>query len=276
MGKIQRRLREIQVLGKRTREFLINSDQCPPLRERDIALSGISWTSEEFHIERLQPKILQLLIGVEGEGEVWIDGEWHVCRPGQGYLTPVQQPHAQRARRGWQFVWTLLYPSTPLAFPDRPTLREMNPEPMLHILHGLYLEARMGADMNALGYWSELLWHALTELVEAPSSRLWRLWKQVQEHPGEDWTLKRLASAANLGAENLRLICRRELGRSPVEHVTHLRMQHASSLLRAGHKVEFAARCVGYENPFAFSTAFKRIIGLSPSKVKDSAFEAKW
>lgn len=265
-------LREIQILGRRTREFLISHTQCPPLRERGIGLAGISWASKQFHIERLRPTIMQILIGVAGEGSAWIDGKWRVCRPGHGYLTPPLQPHGYQTQSDWQLVWVILYPHAPLAFPDRPTLREMNPEPLLHILHGLYLEISMGAHKPALEHWSELLWHALTNLVETPPSRLWHLWKQVQENPGEDWSLERLARTAMLGPENLRLICQRELGRSPVEHLTHLRMQHASSLLRGGHKVEFVARCVGYENPFAFSTAFKRIAGVSPSQIKDYMF----
>lgn len=213
---------------------------------------------------------MQVLICVKGEGRVWLDGAWRSCRAGQGCLTPAHVPHAYHAQRGWQVVWAILYPAADLTFPERVEMRDMNPEPLLHIVHGLHSEASGGADKAALGHWTELLWHALANRVEMPPSRLWRLWRQVRESPGEAWTLKRLARLAGMSEENLRLVCRRELGRSPVEHLTRLRMQHATSLLRMGQKVEFVARCVGYESPHAFSTAFKRITGHSPREARDS------
>ena len=49
---------------------------------------------------------------------------------------------------------------------------------------------------------------------------------------------------------------------------THLRMSHAVSLLTAGGKIADVAHQSGYDNPFAFSTAFKRVMKKSPSKFR--------
>jgi AraC-like DNA-binding protein len=44
-------------------------------------------------------------------------------------------------------------------------------------------------------------------------------------------------------------------------------MRHAATLKQTGlDRVEDAARLVGYENPFNFSTAFKRAHGISPKQ----------
>ena len=69
-----------------------------------------------------------------------------------------------------------------------------------------------------------------------------------------------------MSGENLRRLCQRETGRGPMHHLTQLRMQRAAMLLEStAHKIEKIARTVGYANAFAFSTAFKRHMGVSPA-----------
>jgi len=257
------------MIGQKTREVLINHGQCPPFSGMGIRLAGISWASREFCFVRSKPDMMQALVAVCGEGRIWKDGTWLPCRAGHAYLTPAGQFHAYRAVRNWQVVWVTLDQSAPFAFPSSPCLQEANPEPLAHIVAGLHLEVGGACRAGPLEHWSELLRHALLALLEARPSRLWRLWKCVQENPETKWTLSRLAQTAALGAENLRLICRRELGCSPMQQVTRLRMQYASSLLRAGQKVEFTATRSGYENPYAFSTAFKRTMGVPPGQLRN-------
>jgi AraC-like DNA-binding protein len=83
---------------------------------------------------------------------------------------------------------------------------------------------------------------------------------------GEPWNLDRLAARCHLSTEHLRRLCRRELGRSPMHQVIYLRMQLAAKLLATtDDKIETIAHEVGYENPFVFSTTFKKWVGWRPS-----------
>lgn len=51
-----------------------------------------------------------------------------------------------------------------------------------------------------------------------------------------------------------------------MQHVTHLRMRHACSLLLLSEqKLLAVASAVGYDNAFAFSVAFKRHIDVAPA-----------
>ena len=51
-----------------------------------------------------------------------------------------------------------------------------------------------------------------------------------------------------------------------MHQVIYLRMQHAAKLLATtGDKIETIATAVGYENPFVFSTTFKKWVGWRPS-----------
>jgi AraC-like DNA-binding protein len=44
-------------------------------------------------------------------------------------------------------------------------------------------------------------------------------------------------------------------------------MRHAAGLLvRTNQKIAVVAADVGYQNAFAFSTAFKRVMGISPAE----------
>ncbi len=74
------------------------------------------------------------------------------------------------------------------------------------------------------------------------------------------------AAIAGVSEEHLRRICQSSLGRSPMKQLLMLRMEQAAHLLTiSDHTVEAVGRAVGYENPFAFSNMFKRIMGRRPS-----------
>ena len=83
------------------------------------------------------------------------------------------------------------------------------------------------------------------------------------------WTLDELADIACLSGEHLRRLCRKELGRSPMQHLTHLRLQRARHLLSVtDDKVEVIARAVGFESAFTFSNTFNKWIGWRPSELR--------
>ena len=54
-----------------------------------------------------------------------------------------------------------------------------------------------------------------------------------------------------------------------MQQVTFLRMQRAAELLSTNNdKIEVIAASVGYQNPFVFSTTFKKWIGWRPSEFR--------
>ena len=66
-------------------------------------------------------------------------------------------------------------------------------------------------------------------------------------------------------AEHLRRRCQLEMGRSPMQQVTYMRIQHAQLLLETTEeKLDAVADRVGYGDGFVFSRAFKRWVGMGP------------
>lgn len=58
----------------------------------------------------------------------------------------------------------------------------------------------------------------------------------------------------------------KELGRTPVQHLTYIRMQRAQHLLETTNdKIEAIAAETGYDGAMVFSRAFKRWLGVTPS-----------
>jgi len=154
--------------------------------------------------------------------------------------------------------------------------------PLALSIEGLHREAmrglsdrRAGTDPALLEDWAGLV-HGYARRVAATAGdgdrRLRRLWDAVAADPAHPWDMACLAANVDLSTEHLRRLCQAELGVSPMRHVAALRMRHAASLLSSGfYTVEEVAEQVGYNNPFAFSTAFRRCMGAPPSTYRPAA-----
>jgi AraC-like DNA-binding protein len=84
--------------------------------------------------------------------------------------------------------------------------------------------------------------------------------------PEHKWTVAELAAAAAVSRSLLDERFRQVLGRSPIRYLTEWRMHLAEDLLaNTDSGVVSVARRVGYDSEEAFSRAFKRAHGASPS-----------
>jgi AraC-like DNA-binding protein len=101
---------------------------------------------------------------------------------------------------------------------------------------------------------------ALRDPVLAPALSL------LHRAPERRWTVAELASGAAVSRSVLDERFRQVLGCSPIRYLTEWRMHLADELLATSDlNVAAIARRVGYDSEEAFSRAFKRERGLSPS-----------
>jgi AraC-like DNA-binding protein len=88
----------------------------------------------------------------------------------------------------------------------------------------------------------------------------------VHGAPGRRWTVAELAAEAAVSRSLLDGRFRDVLGRSPIRYLTEWRMHVARELLATTEATVAAiGHRVGYESKEAFSRAFKRTHGSSPS-----------
>ena len=83
----------------------------------------------------------------------------------------------------------------------------------------------------------------------------------------EPWTLERLAREVGTSRSTLAERFAAGTGEPPMQYLARWRMQVAAHTLSEQHDKVFAvAQSVGYESEAAFSRAFKRIVGMTPSQ----------
>jgi AraC-like DNA-binding protein len=87
----------------------------------------------------------------------------------------------------------------------------------------------------------------------------------IHRHPDRAWTVDALAAHANVSRAHFAKRFNEVMAQPPLRYVTERRMELAADLLDDPEiQVAAAAAAVGYRDPFAFSTAFKRHQGMSP------------
>ena len=83
--------------------------------------------------------------------------------------------------------------------------------------------------------------------------------------PQRPWTIDALAALVGMSRTTFALRFQDLTGTSPMAYLTQVRMLHATNLLdSADETLEAIARQVGYGSEAAFSTAFKRELGMAP------------
>ena len=106
--------------------------------------------------------------------------------------------------------------------------------------------------------------------VESPAerearNRLLRLRALLNERLEEEWTVARMAAVLNLSAGHLHLLTKRYSNQTPLGILRDLRMDRARSLLQSTYlTLDNIASQIGYGTAYAFSDAFKRVIGIRP------------
>ncbi|MDB6174754.1 MAG: Transcriptional regulator, AraC family [Chthoniobacteraceae bacterium] len=264
---------ETHIVGQETHEWKVRAEECPALALHHIAHVGIADTAAPYEIVRMNLSGSYLLFCSSGEGRILLDGRWQLCKAGWACLAP---PHALLAfhtepNSRWEFTW-VRYQQPPDQKPfmssSSPAVARFDSLPLRAAVQGLFFEMQSQLAPATISHWVELI-HTYVLRFARPwqtDDRLSTLWEFVATRLGEPWSLDRLAQHSHLSTEHLRRLCRRELGRSPMHHVIFLRMQLAAKLLATtSDKIETIADAVGYENPFVFSTTFKKWVGWRPS-----------
>ena len=89
--------------------------------------------------------------------------------------------------------------------------------------------------------------------------------RRLHADPAQPWTVASLAAAVGVSRATLARRFTEIVGESPMSYLATWRLALAADLLREPDAtVAAVARRVGYANPYALSTAFKRVRGVSP------------
>ncbi|MCP4967287.1 MAG: AraC family transcriptional regulator [bacterium] len=107
---------------------------------------------------------------------------------------------------------------------------------------------------------------AYSDPVVGPAIRM------LQNDPSRQWTVASLADAVGVSRATLARRFSEMVGVPPMTYLTEWRIAVAADLLQHGNlTIGAVASRVGYGSPFALSTAFKRLQGVSPAEYRKVA-----
>jgi AraC-like DNA-binding protein len=261
--------------GDDGRDWLAADPECPQLERKHIAHAGVMDAIHPFRVVRLYQSGTFMFACLSGRGEVMVDGRWVSVGANEACLLPPFTANAIRAIRGepaWKFCWVRYIETpgqNPLVSSKSPVKGPYAAAALLHSVEGLHAEAsKREPSVPQCHLWIELIHGYVTAFAQPAHGdpRLWRLWQAVEADLGRAWSLREMAEIATMSEEHLRRLCMKEIGRSPVKHVTALRIQRACHLLSTtDEKISTIAKAVAYESAFTFSTTFRQWTGLQPS-----------
>lgn len=94
--------------------------------------------------------------------------------------------------------------------------------------------------------------------------------KILQNYTNPEFELDEFIRTLPFNYDYLRKVFKKELGMSPLEYMTSLRMKNAERLLSTvwsnGYAISEIAHMCGYENALYFSGVFRKYFGCSPTK----------
>src|SRR5215470_15141850 len=110
----------------------------------------------------------------------------------------------------------------------------------------------------------KIISHNRAEPVE-----IWKARKFVEEHSGEQLSLRKVAKAVNISANHLSEKFKQVTGVNFVHYVAHARFAKACDLLwNPNRRVSEIAFAVGFQSLSQFNRVFKKLARKSPSQYR--------
>ena len=216
----------------------------------------------------------ELIYCTSGEGAFrFPDGNLLTYHSGDLVIIPPKQMHANSSEEGFTNIhMNILEPSFP--YSEAFKLQDENDS-----LRKAFVEARTFYTHDKSK--RELVLAALGDLITSYvimfrsnsefSEPVEQIRKSILEnYTRSDYALDEFIHSLPFHYDYLRKIFKKEMGMSPLEYMTSLRMKNAERLLStiwtSGSAIAEIAQMCGFENALYFSRVFKKYYGCSPSQ----------
>lgn len=133
-------------------------------------------------------------------------------------------------------------------------------KPLAHLLFVHVLRDHIEAGDGEAGW-----------LKAAGDPRIGPVMSLMHDEPARNWHLEELARAAGMSRSSFAERFKAVSGMTPLAYLTFWRMRLAEGALRDGARsLATLAASLGYASESAFSSAFKRVVGMSPAHYRRS------
>lgn len=275
MSQVPEFFRETHIVGRRCRESMLDSEHFPVLRNAPFIWVGHSVLRAPYRMVRLRSVHSHVVACVSGRGRTLVGGKSIAWKPGQVLLAPVGLHHAFEVDGAgpWTIAWVFFddTEAAPVLQNRQAELIDADAGEFVSIIRMLTREAAGVAKPPVMEALVTLLDASARRLagVESVDLRLSRVWGKVEADLSRAWTVADIAKLANMSEEHLRRLCQANFQHSPMQHLTHLRLRRASTMLRSTPaRIDEIAERTGYGSVYSFSTAFRRWSGVPPARFR--------
>ena len=204
--------------------------------------------------------LLHYIIG--GSGRFFARGEEFAIREGDAFLIRPDEVTVYRADRAkpWEYFWIGFSGRLASQFGSLPAV--LRPDRSL-MMSMMAVKDRSGMREEFLAGKLFLLLSSLLE-EERPADRAQEAKNYLDHNYMHPVRLEALAASLGLDRRYLARLFKQSQGCSMQEYLKDKRMDEAARLLRQEYPVAAVGRMVSYDDPFAFSKAFRGHFGVSP------------
>ena len=289
--------------GTNQRFLLLEQEASRPMISLGVRMSGIGTFGREYQVGYREPTSHLLLLTLEGSGAYQSDAA--LFRPVSGEL--LLSPLGVSMMLGttdvpWTFVWFYIRGLKRWQHLDRrqPQLIKLPFAAHLHhAVEGLLAETGWSLSQSVLteaGWmpspeqtivasnraailYGELVAEYLERILLPPSIAAdpWQepmhaMWKAIEQNARRPWSQLDMCKWLGMSPAMLQRVTRRLFHSSPRQMLIRVRMGQAKRMLQqTDYPLPLIAREVGYSDGFVFSSAFKRIYGVSPTVFRRSS-----
>lgn len=243
---------------------------CPFLPDLGIRHMGIVKAARDYCFERENPLQPLFLATLRGTGYAGTPPTLSLLSAGHGILLPDGCPrrYFNASEQDWQFVWICFERPDCLVTGTDMASFELDAEVFQQSMVALTsCWKRYGSAATTLRMMEGLLELVKLHLGVRPElEKFHAAWRTVIANLGAKWELEHIARLSGCSPESFRRLCWSVFGSSPMKHLTQLRLLRARVMLTStSASIQEIADLFGYSDAYAFSHAFKRCYGVSPS-----------
>lgn len=211
----------------------------------------------------------ELICNFRGHGTMTVgEMEYPFCE-GTLLLCPPNTPHEKSAEHGFEDLYVQF---SGCDFEQRVYVLEADPEGyvfhLMRLLHSIWFDSIDRAVCNSL--FDALMALLRPALIQHQNKYVQQLRRRIaEEFTDPDLHLHTLMAESPLSPDHLRRLFKQEVGQTPQDYLSQLRLEHAQHLLRTENTtVSEAAFRSGFNDPLYFSRIFRKRIGAAPTQWK--------
>lgn len=203
---------------------------------------------------------------VSGKGCFVKDGTAHYVRSGQMFISLPNEVYGTYADSDdpFHYIWLKLVGEDAERLSNLPTVVSVDGIPLYNIIS---CNKDSSTAQEYITAQAHLLMASLFDSRREQNDHVTFIKNYINSIPAErGLRVEEIQKAANLNRQYMSALFKRQEGISIQQYIIRVRMQKAMMLLKQGFSVTETARLSGYESIYAFSKAFKRELGISPTE----------